>query len=541
VDIPPRYFTSERGYVASVVFYLIVMELIYFGPAIGVPYAVHNGGVDLIGGSLSENAVKQLSALTTPVAFPIVWALLLVGALRYVPWINNIEPALRRLAHTWAEIPHYVHELSRTLYGVEMKVDVAFPEGYRDDLRLVAARDFNAPPASEEHAWARLSYLMRELEEMNTELGNLPVVHFGARFADEYENAAAEFRSLTYRMARHVDERNGVAGAGLLGPDHRFKVDLRRAFARVALLLVVLLNLRYRSEEQISARLQTLGFNIARDPRRAEAGPDAAVTVLALAVILFFVCPAAVAIVDYGMLQFIGTGESARYSNVVYPAVIMQLNNPESTLFGRVMVFFLLCFISLLVMALVNLTIARRISGIDPREMFHNDWLHRPYGKYMLASAVSALLCLGTSTLMTWGFLQSEDLRTQMPIDRIDPSMLIWLGAMFFIALPLHVFAQNKGHSLAQVMGEGLIGGLVWAAVCFPASYFYFSALGTMHGQPLSNEEALGMAIYLSSFGFLIGTPFMAALLFVSKSARAITERQRATPLVVVEGGKAAA
>lgn len=546
VDIPPRYFTSERGYSFSVACYLFFMELIYFVPAVGVPIALHSGAETAFDSALSTNAVAQLQLLGGAVPFPIVWSLLLVGALRYVPWINNIEPAIRRMCHYFADIPHYVHQLSRTLYNVDMKVEIAFPEGYRSDLPFVAAKDFNAAAASEEHAWARLSYLMRELEEMYTELGNLPAVHFGSRYAEEYENAAAEYRSLTYRMARHVDEKNGAAPSGALGADHRFKPDLRRAFARVSLLLVVLLNLRYRTEEQISARLQALGFNTALDPRRAEAGPDAAVTVLALALVLFFATPLTLAGVDVGLREWIGGGWLAsgpqhelRYAGVIeYPGTVLR--EDQASLLVRVLLLFVMSFVTLLALAIVNLTIARRFGGIDPREMFSGQWLRRPYAKYFRASTLSSVLVLGTGVAMMFGLValgQGDRLPT-----RVDsPAILIWLAPMFFIALPLHVFAQSKGQSLPQVLFEGLISGVIWASVCFVAALLYYTVIGEIApGEPISSPQTLGVALYFGVLGLVMGTTFMTALLFVSKSARAMEERTR-TPLMVVEGGRQAA
>src|SRR5262245_54183616 len=97
VDIPPRYFTSERGYIASVLLYLAIMQVIYFAPAIAIPRSPVEDWLNAT--PLDDAAKTQLRAIAGAGTFPIIWSLLLVGALRYLPWINNLEPAIRQLCH----------------------------------------------------------------------------------------------------------------------------------------------------------------------------------------------------------------------------------------------------------------------------------------------------------------------------------------------------------------------------------------------------------------------------------------------------------
>jgi hypothetical protein len=430
------------------------------------------------------------------------------------------------------------------LYSVEMNVSAAFPEGYRDDLALVGAGDFNAPASSEERAWARLSYVMRELEETYTELGALPAVQFGARFAEEYESAASEFRSLRYRMAGYVDERKGGARSSGLGPDHRFKADLRRAFSRAALLLVVLLNLRSRSQEQISAKLHALGFKTGPNAiAEGEVGPDAAVTALVLALVLFVVCPLVTIGVDIAMNEVIGRGFAAPYHDyrypdlIIYPATILHANG--ANLATRVPITFVMTFFSLMTLAVVNLTIARRFAGIPPGEMFTGEWLRRPYLKYFRAAFLSAVLCLGSGMLLMY-LMVLAGLGNQMTGSFNPLLALIWLAPLFLIALSLQVFAQNRGHSLPQVLGEGLACGLVWAGVSYVATFLFFTSLHEINGKPILGTEVLGAALYSACTGFFIGMPFTALLLFVSKSARAGATQAR-KPVLVASSERSAA
>src|SRR5262249_225753 len=117
---------------------------------------------------------------------------------------------------------------------------------------------------------------------------------------------------------------------------------------------------------------------------------------------------------------------------------------------------------------------------------------------------------------------------------------LIWLAPMFLIALSLQVFAQNKGHSLVQVLGEGFACGLVWAGVSYVATFFFFTALHEINAKPILSTDVLRAPLYCACTGFFIGMPFTALLLFVSKSARAGATQSR-VPVLVANNERAAA
>mgnify|MGYP006955692788 CR=1 FL=1 len=93
---------------------------------------------------------------------------------------------------------------------------------------------------------------------------------------------------------------------------------------------------------------------------------------------------------------------------------------------------------------------------------------------------------------------------------------------------------------MVQVLGEGFACGLVWAGVSYVATFFFFSALHEINGKPILSTEILGAALYSACTGFFIGTPFMALLLFVSKSARAGASESR-KPVLVASNERAAA
>ena len=518
-DIPPRFFTSQRGYLASFLLYIMAMELIYLIPAIVIPIALEN--VDVL--KRSAEAARdvgwgeELLALTSEVTFPIIWALLLAGALRYLPWINHIEPQIRRMCHDIAAIPHFVHEIARRLYSANINMEAAFPNGYNDDLLFVSAEDFNLHPSSEERAWARLSYFMRELEELYSELGNLTALKFGAHFSEEYENSASEFRSLTYRMARFLDEREGGAQGRVssLGADHRLKSDLRRAAGRAALLFVVLLNLKFRDQQEIGHQLQNFGFETDYIRARAEVGPDAAVTVLALAAILFVICPITAVLVEIGLRELIGPGSET----IEYPDKILQVDS--ANMITRAAVLLLSTLFILIVLALVNLTLARRLAGIDPQEMLSGKWLSRPFGKYAQASMVTALVTNGAMILFVYMMIRSP-FSGAFPIDRIDIVLIALWGVPFFVmSLLLHVFAHNRGHSVQQVLLEALICGIVWSGMVLVIGYLFFSGLREIGDMKVDHPQALGAAVYYALYSFLIGTAFTATLFYVSKSVRA--------------------
>jgi hypothetical protein len=548
VDIPPRYFTSERGYIASVLLYLAAMETIYLLPSIVVPSWLNTmSGEAAVSTILPPDfATDLLEFWGRRETFPIIWALLLVGALRYLPWLNQLEPRIRSMCHNIAEIPHFVHEVARRLYIVDFDVRAAFPDGIPADLHFVAAEHFNAPQNSEARYWSRLCYAMRELEELRTELGSLATLHFGARFADEYDSAAAELRSLSHRMARYFDNAEsmgaGSARAAELGDDQQLKLDLRRLLGRVELLFVILLNLKHRDERAIIARLHALGFKFDSARLRSEVGPDAAVSVLALAVILFFVSPLIAVLVDWSALELFGD-DTTGY--IAYPKTIVRA---DQDLFVRVMVILLLSFVVLLVLAFANLSIARRFAGINPKEMFAGDWLRRPYDKYARASLFATLLVFGTALLMV--FLMSRgEVAEAMPVEFRPLLLGFWFVPLFLMGVLLHVLAHNKGNSFLQVVAEGLVSGIVWGAVVFVTGFFFFGAMGEIGGDPIPRAEVPGAAIYYGFYAFLVGTAFMSALLGVSKTARqngvagadASADSRAATPAAGVAHGNVTA
>jgi hypothetical protein len=101
----------------------------------------------------------------TPVA-PLGFALILVGVLPNVPWLQDIEWRVRRFWHERAFIPTAAHATADMLRAsnfdfssYKQKAALTSP-----DMRGLELSDFEAPRGSLEHGWARLNCLWHDLQ-----------------------------------------------------------------------------------------------------------------------------------------------------------------------------------------------------------------------------------------------------------------------------------------------------------------------------------------------------------------------------------------
>src|SRR6516225_2831594 len=110
------------------------------------------------------NILPPTLSAYAPVA-PLGFALILVGVLPNVPWLQDIEWRVRRFWHERAFIPTAARSTADMLRASNFDFSSYEQKAVRasPDMRGLEPSDFEAPRGSLENGWARLSCLSHEL------------------------------------------------------------------------------------------------------------------------------------------------------------------------------------------------------------------------------------------------------------------------------------------------------------------------------------------------------------------------------------------
>jgi hypothetical protein len=196
----PRFLALPRQYVNALLFYLGSLSLLFV--------LFSTAGANGFAGILTGTPLK-------PEAFPLAVALILVGVIPNVKWIQQVELFFRRIAHRRAFIP----EGAQLMYTRLRSAEFDFSRYDRSEIlegelfRTVERTDFSAPRNSIEHRWARFTCLVYALRQFDNpdgdpadNFGNIPQDldrDFVKAYRPEYERLLVLHRNTQHAIANH--------------------------------------------------------------------------------------------------------------------------------------------------------------------------------------------------------------------------------------------------------------------------------------------------------------------------------------------------
>jgi hypothetical protein len=249
----PRFLALPRQYVNALLFYLGCLTAFFLvGSATGAKG---------FAGILTDSAIK-------PESFPLALALIIVGVIPNLKWVQNVELFFRRVAHRRAFIPEGARLMQTRLRGANFdfsKYDK--PDILQDDVfRTLNRSDFDAPRNSVEHRWARftcLIYALRQVDEGGSgdadDFGNIAQgldEAFLSAYRPEYKRLLALHKDLEHRIPRY---RKGTRSDS----DIDDLVDaLQRALRRTYMFVGCAVRLKYSIDARAIDALARFGFEV---------------------------------------------------------------------------------------------------------------------------------------------------------------------------------------------------------------------------------------------------------------------------------------
>jgi hypothetical protein len=240
----PRYLATSEQYSAALMIYLGAMSAVVIALSLLGPRVASLGG-----GSLPE----------APRELPLAIALVMVGVLPSVPFLQELELRLRRFAHERAFIPTAARATAERLATAEFD----FSQYQTEDvlgcgaMRGVERTDFAAPRDSIEYGWARLScilHLVRRIQNAD-ETASLDGEML-SRYAQDLDNLALKRRTMESDVERYRVEK--------ANDRYHTNDDLHRSVRTTLRKLYVLLGcavrLRLSTDDAMRPAFRSFGF-----------------------------------------------------------------------------------------------------------------------------------------------------------------------------------------------------------------------------------------------------------------------------------------
>jgi len=240
----PKYLATREQYSRALIRYVgsmiaILCALCFVGPRL----------LEILAPDLKSYA---------PVA-PLGFALLVVGFLPNVPWLQDVEWRVRRFWHERAFIPEAARATADGLraanfdFSLYMQPPVLACPG----MRGVELADFQAPRGTIEYGWARLSCLSHELarrrdagetESLDDEMLD--------RYARDLDNVASKRRAMEVDMAQYREQKI----RSQFYENDRLRNEIKNALWQLYILLGCAARLKLSRSGDINAAFRTFGF-----------------------------------------------------------------------------------------------------------------------------------------------------------------------------------------------------------------------------------------------------------------------------------------
>jgi len=197
---------------------------------------------------------------------PVGFALLLVGALTNVPWLQDIEWRIRLFWHERAYIPAAARAIADTLRAANFDfASYGQPTAMaRAPMRGTEPGDFQAPRGSIEYGWARLSCLSYELgwrrDAGETDALDAEMLD---RYATDLDNIAAKRQQLEADMAQYRQEK----ARNPFYENNELRKAIASALKKLYVLLVCAVRLKAIPATDINAVFRSFGFILGPPPQ----------------------------------------------------------------------------------------------------------------------------------------------------------------------------------------------------------------------------------------------------------------------------------
>jgi len=256
--LPPRFLALPRQYVNALFFYLGSLSLLFVLCSVA--------GSKGFGDYLSNTPIKSE-------AFPLAMALIIVGFIPNVKWIQQIELFFRRTAHRRAFIPEGARSMQARLRGAKFDFskynNATTPKD--EILRAIEPSDFTARAETIEHRWARLTCLIYALDQLDKRDGDA-ADDFGDISRDlddsflvanrlEYKRLLARHKDLRHRMASYRNGTLSESDAAELGE------ALQQALRRTYVFIGCAVRLKCPIDVRAIDALAHFGFEVKPLPR----------------------------------------------------------------------------------------------------------------------------------------------------------------------------------------------------------------------------------------------------------------------------------
>ena len=241
----PQYLATPDEYFRALMFYLATLSVLVAVISLLGPRVV----------GLGTAPVPDIAA-----SLPLFVALVLVGVLPNVPWLQQLELLLRRFAHERAFIPTASRAVADTLAAAEFNFALFDAERIlrSPKMRGVESADFTKPRDSIEYSWARLSCLLWELQRRQDSSQIEPILdgELLQRYASDLDSIALRRKSLEEDIAQYRREK--LADAFYTNDQlHR---TIRKTLRQLYVLLGCAVRLRLSPNGDLNAVMRPFGF-----------------------------------------------------------------------------------------------------------------------------------------------------------------------------------------------------------------------------------------------------------------------------------------
>lgn len=282
----PKYLATHDQYSRALIAYIVSL--------VGILCLM-----SLIGPRLLD--LSPALAPFRPVA-PIGFALLLVGALANLPWLQDIEWRIRHFWHERAYIPAAARAMADTLRASNFDFSsYAQPAVLRcASLRGIEPTDFEAPRGSVEHGWARLTCLSHELARRR-DAGDIDSLdgEILDRYATDLDNIAAKRQALEADIAQYRQEK----ARDPFYENNELNKAITGLLRKLYILLACAVRLKASPTTDINTVFRSFGFALGPSAAPSRNQDLIIVGLAVMAASLFMLTFAAVAVGSIGIWQ----------------------------------------------------------------------------------------------------------------------------------------------------------------------------------------------------------------------------------------------
>ena len=271
----PKYLATPEEYSRALILYVTTL--------IGIVVVL-----SLLGPRAIAIGAKDTKDVVAPDTLPLFIALIIVGMLPTVPWLQELELHLRRFAHERAYIPRAARAIAEQLASADFDFQIYVPAPILNSpaMRGVNATDFSAPRDTVEYSWARLSCILYQLRRMQDAglIGQLDGEVLD-QYAKDFDNLALKRKALEDDIAiyRQIKTTNQYY------TDEDLHRTIRKALRQLYILLACAVRLKLGDNSDTNSGLRPFGFLLHTAAAIAEGNRNVMIVGLAMMTCCIFI------------------------------------------------------------------------------------------------------------------------------------------------------------------------------------------------------------------------------------------------------------